>query len=61
MREDLFRLIDAVFQKRERENLDVESQFYLERKHQEFVRNGLGINQVKRNRLADIRRTQIRK
>jgi metallopeptidase MepB len=41
MREDLFRLIDAVFRKEE--NLDAESQYYLNQMHQAFLRNGLGI------------------
>ncbi|KAE8446964.1 hypothetical protein EG329_011446 [Mollisiaceae sp. DMI_Dod_QoI] len=54
IREELFQLINAVFHREE--NLDAESQFYVERKHQEFTRNGIGIEDVgKRAKLAEIK------
>ena len=53
IREDLFHLIDVVYERNE--VLDRESQFYLETKHGEFVRNGIGIsNEQKRERYTAI-------
>jgi len=43
MREDLFQLVDAVV--RRKEKLDPESLFYLDRMHQAFLDNGLGIDE----------------
>ncbi|CZR65451.1 related to metallopeptidase MepB [Phialocephala subalpina] len=55
MREDLFRLFDAVSKRGEK--LDAESQFYLEHKHQEFARNGMGIEDAeKRARFTEIKK-----
>ncbi|KAL4915718.1 peptidase family M3-domain-containing protein [Aspergillus aurantiobrunneus] len=41
MREDVFRLVDAVLKKNE--SLDPESRRLLEKEHQSFIRNGLGL------------------
>jgi metallopeptidase MepB len=41
MREDLFRLVDAVFGKKE--ELDVEDRHYLTKQRQEYIRNGLDL------------------
>lgn len=54
-REDLFQVIDAVAQKGE--DIDPESQNYLETKHRAFIKNGLQIEAgPKRVRFAEIRR-----
>ncbi|KUJ19679.1 zincin [Mollisia scopiformis] len=54
MRKDLFELVHAVFERRV--NLDNESQFYLEYKHREFARNGMGIiESEKQKRFAQIK------
>lgn len=54
-RDDLFNLINAVFVRGE--ELDPESQFYLEHKHREFVRNGFEIEAgPKRNRFGEIKK-----
>jgi metallopeptidase MepB len=53
IREDLFHLIDVVYERNE--VLDRESKFYLETKHGEFVRNGIGISdEQKRERYTTI-------
>jgi metallopeptidase MepB len=55
LREDLFLLIDAVFKRNE--DLDEESKFYLQNKHREFERNGMGIKDIeKRNKFIEVRR-----
>ncbi|KAF8858575.1 thimet oligopeptidase [Acephala macrosclerotiorum] len=54
MREDLFKLVDAVFKRGEK--LDAESQLYLEHKHREFARNGMGLDPEKRVRFAEIKK-----
>ncbi|OJJ02041.1 hypothetical protein ASPVEDRAFT_41555 [Aspergillus versicolor CBS 583.65] len=41
MREDIFKLVDAVLKKNE--SLDPESRRLLEKEHQSFIRNGLGL------------------
>lgn len=41
MREDVFNLVDAVFQRRDAETLDTESLRVLEKERQKYVRNGL--------------------
>ncbi|KAI9718309.1 MAG: hypothetical protein M1828_006773 [Chrysothrix sp. TS-e1954] len=41
MREDIFKLVDAVEKKKEK--LDPESERYLEKEHKSYIRNGLGI------------------
>jgi hypothetical protein len=55
MRDDLFKPVGAVFQRRE--NLSFESQFYLESKRREFVKNGLGIkDDLKRACFVEIKK-----
>ena len=54
-RDDLFSLINAVFVRGE--ELDPESQFYLDNKHREFVRNGFGIEAgPKRDRFVEVKK-----
>lgn len=43
MREDMFVLIDAVLRNNQDENLDIESQWFLEKEHKKYLSNGLGI------------------
>jgi metallopeptidase MepB len=43
MRDDLFRLVNIVVCNQRKENLSSEDAYYLENKHQSFLRNGLGI------------------
>ena len=55
MREDLFKLVDAVF--RRKENLDAESQYYLDQTYRAFLDNGLGIEDgPDRRRFTDIQK-----
>jgi metallopeptidase MepB len=54
MREDVFRLVDAVFKKGE--ELDGEDRLYLEKRHARFLRNGLGLPAgAQRGRLKEIK------
>jgi metallopeptidase MepB len=54
MREDLFRLVDAVLRKTE--NIDPESLYYLQKVHKEFIRNGLKLSVgPKRDRFKEIK------
>ncbi|KAF5522204.1 Saccharolysin [Colletotrichum aenigma] len=56
MNEDVFKLVDAVFVSTDQESLDPESRNFLNKKHKEFVKNGLRIpagNQ--RERFKEIR------
>jgi len=58
MREDLFQLVDAVFHRKE--NLDAESQFYLDQTYRAFLDNGLGIGDGNdRRRFTEIQ-TELR-
>ena len=41
MREDVYKLVDAVLNKNE--TLDPESRRLLEKEHKDFIRNGLGL------------------
>jgi metallopeptidase MepB len=55
MREDLFKLVDAVSKKKEK--LDPESQRLLEKEHKMFIRNGLGVPAgPKRDRFKEIKK-----
>jgi metallopeptidase MepB len=55
MREDLFKLVDAVLKKKEK--LDPESQRLLEKEHKMFVRNGLNVPAgPKRDRFKEIKK-----
>lgn len=47
MRDDLFRLVNNVVYNQEKENLSPEDAYYLQHKHQTFLRNGLGIADTK--------------
>ncbi|MCJ1236705.1 hypothetical protein MMC14_004687 [Varicellaria rhodocarpa] len=66
MREDIYKLVEAVVKKDER--LDSESQYYLQKKYRSYVKNGLGIlldtdrDRFKeiRKRMADLRRGCIK-
>jgi metallopeptidase MepB len=59
-REDLFQLVDAIFHRDE--NLDPESQVYLERQHRAFARNGLKIGAgPQRERFAEIKKELLEK
>ena len=54
MREDIYKLVDAALQNKEK--LDPESQRLLEKEHKSYVRNGLGIPAgPKRDRFKDIK------
>ncbi|KAF1980217.1 zincin [Bimuria novae-zelandiae CBS 107.79] len=54
MREDVFRLVDAVLQKKE--SLDAESQRLLEKDHKSYIRNGLNVPAgPKRDRFKEIK------
>ncbi|RDW92366.1 zincin [Coleophoma crateriformis] len=53
MRQDLFKVIDAVHKRGER--LDPESQLYLDQLHSSFVKNGLSLSSEKRDRFAEIK------
>ncbi|KAL9023318.1 MAG: hypothetical protein Q9196_007276 [Gyalolechia fulgens] len=55
MREDIFHLVDATLQQKEK--LEPESQRLLEKEHKGFIRNGLGIPAgEKRDRFKDIKK-----
>ncbi|WEW59586.1 metalloendopeptidase [Emydomyces testavorans] len=55
MREDLFKLVDAVLKKGEK--LDPESKRLLEKEHKEYIRNGLGLPAgPKRDRFKEIKK-----
>ena len=55
MREDIFVLVDAV--KKKSEKLHPESEYYLEKKHQSYTKNGLGIPlRQDRDRYKEIRK-----
>ena len=55
MREDIFKLVDAVLKKNE--SLDPESRRLLEKEHQSFIRNGLGLPAgPKRDRFKEIKK-----
>jgi metallopeptidase MepB len=55
MREDVFKLVDAILKKKEK--LDPESQRLLEKDHKTFVRNGLGVPAgSKRDRFKEIKK-----
>lgn len=55
MREDIFKLVDAVYQKGE--DLDPESKRLLEKQRKSYIRNGLGIPEgEKRDRFKDIKK-----
>ncbi|KAL1953431.1 hypothetical protein VTO42DRAFT_2838 [Malbranchea cinnamomea] len=57
MREDLFRLVDAVVKSGEGEKLDPESKKLLEKEHKDFIRNGLGLPAgPKRERFKEIKK-----
>ncbi|KAL1592364.1 metalloendopeptidase [Paraconiothyrium brasiliense] len=54
MREDVFKLVDAVLQKKE--SLDAESQRLLEKDHKSYIRNGLNLpSGPKRDRFKEIK------
>lgn len=54
MREDVFRLVDAALQKKEK--LDPESQRLLEKEHKSYIRNGLNLPKgPKRDRFKEIK------
>ncbi|RDW71566.1 hypothetical protein BP6252_08129 [Coleophoma cylindrospora] len=52
MREDVFILVDAVFQKNE--HLDPESKRLLQEKHRGFIKNGLALPATKRHRFEEL-------
>ncbi|MCJ1295346.1 hypothetical protein MMC34_006908 [Xylographa carneopallida] len=55
MREDLYKLVDAAFQKKER--LDPESQRLLEKERKDYIRNGLSLPAgAKRDRFKEIKK-----
>ncbi|KAL8677971.1 MAG: hypothetical protein Q9186_005637 [Xanthomendoza sp. 1 TL-2023] len=55
MREDIFKLVDAAFEKKEK--LDPESQRLLEKERKSFIRNGLGLPVgEKRDRFKEIKK-----
>ncbi|MCJ1437835.1 hypothetical protein MMC27_007222 [Xylographa pallens] len=55
MREDLYKLVDAAFQKKER--LDAESQRLLEKERKDYIRNGLSLPAgSKRDRFKEIKK-----
>ncbi|KAF2113429.1 thimet oligopeptidase [Lophiotrema nucula] len=54
MREDVFKLIDAVLQRKE--ELDPESQRLLEKDHKSYIRNGLGLAGPQRDRFKEIKK-----
>ena len=54
MREDIYKLVEAVYHRKE--PLDAESQYYLEKKRKGFLRNGLGLeSSADRTHLKDLR------
>ncbi|KAI8159040.1 peptidase family M3 [Colletotrichum sp. SAR 10_70] len=56
MNEDVFKLVDAVFVNTAQQSLDPESRNFLNKKHKEFVKNGLRIPDGKqRERFKEIR------
>ncbi|KAJ3958265.1 hypothetical protein N0V92_005142 [Colletotrichum tropicale] len=56
MNEDVFKLVDAVFVNTAQQSLDPESRNFLNKKHKEFVKNGLRIPDCKqRERFKEIR------
>ncbi|PLN85016.1 metallopeptidase MepB [Aspergillus taichungensis] len=55
MREDVFKLVDAVLQKNE--SIDPESRRLLEKEHKDYIRNGLGLPAgPKRDRFKEIKK-----
>ncbi|MCJ1359379.1 MAG: hypothetical protein MMC33_009381 [Icmadophila ericetorum] len=48
MRSDMFRLVDAVMQRREAHDLSPESRHYLEKHHRKFIQNGVALNDAGR-------------
>lgn len=57
MRDDIFHLVDALYQKRDTLNLDTESLRLLEERHLDYILNGLGLTDTeKRERLAAIKK-----
>lgn len=55
MREDIFKLVDAAYNKKE--SLDPESQRLLEKERKSYIRNGLGIEKgEKRDRFKEIKK-----
>lgn len=57
MREDVFKVVDAVFQKKDTLNLDPESLRFLEKERKNYIRNGLGLEAgPKRDRFKEIKK-----
>lgn len=57
MREDVFKLVDAVFQKKDTLNLDPESLRFLEKERKSYIRNGLGLEVgSQRDRFKEIKK-----
>lgn len=56
MNEDLFRLVDAVFQRKSDEILEPEYRHFLQKRHQEHARNGMGLPAgAQRDRFREIK------
>lgn len=57
MRDDIFCLVDTLYQKRDTLNLDTESLRLLEERHFDYILNGLGLSDgEKRERLAAVKK-----
>ncbi|PSR76625.1 peptidase family M3 [Coniella lustricola] len=57
MREDVFKLVDAVFQKKDRLNLDPESLRLLEKERKSYIQNGLSLPEgPQRDRFKEIKK-----
>ena len=57
MREDLYGLVDALVKRKETENLDGESLLLLDKRHKEYIRNGLTLPRgAERDRFKEIRK-----
>ncbi|KAF3767006.1 zincin [Cryphonectria parasitica EP155] len=57
MREDVFKIVDAVFQKKDTLNLDPESLRLLEKERKSYIRNGLSLPEgPKRDRFKEIKK-----
>lgn len=57
MREDVFKVVDAVFQRRDKLDLDPESLRLLEKERKNYIRNGLSIPEgPKRDRFKEIKK-----
>lgn len=57
MREDVFKIVDAVFQKKDTLDLDPESLRFLEKERKNYIRNGLGLEAgPKRDRFKEIKK-----